>query len=301
MRRLLISTVLASVLLVPAAAAQAKPKLGIADNKASTFADPRLQALHVKYARINVPYDVLSDANTLPQVDAWMAGAKAIGAKPLVSFDRSRRHHSANPSPSQLASALKAWRKRWPGQIKEISAWNEPNINGKSASRVAKWWLALRKACSSCTVLPGELVDKSNAITFAKSFVKAAKRSPSIWALHAYVDANNFKTTNTKKFLKAVKGKVWLTETGGVVRRTNGSATFAGKGVAFQTKATDYLLNKLVKVSSRIQRVYFYAWSSVGDKNWDSGLIGPAGARPALNVVRKYLGLAPDPTAVANS
>jgi len=283
------------MVLIAPQVAQAKTTLGIADNKASTFSDPRFLELKIKYARINIPWDVLSDANTLPVVDGWMKGAKAAGAKPLVSFDRSRVNKRVNPSPATLAATLKAWRARWPGQISDVSAWNEPNINGKSGSRVAKWWLALRKACPSCKVLPGELVDRTNAIKWAKDFIKAAKRRPAIWALHAYIDANNFKTTQTKKFLKAVKGKLWLTETGGVVRRTAraNSAKFKGSGVAHQTKVTEYLLKSVIK-DKRIERLYIYSWSSVGDLNWDSGLVGPVGeTRPALNVVRKYLGLAP--------
>ena len=225
-----------------------------------------------------------------------MQGAKLAGTKPLVSFDRSRINKSLNPSPQQLATALTAWRARWPGQISDVSAWNEPNINGKSPSRVAKWWLALRKACPSCKVLPGELVDRTNGPKWVKDFIKAAKRKPSIWALHAYIDANNFTTKNTKAFLKATKGgKLWLTETGGVVRRTAraANAKFKGSGVSHQTKATEFLLKTMAK-NKQIQRIYLYSWSSIGDLNWDSGIVGPAGeARPSLNVVRKYLGLGP--------
>jgi hypothetical protein len=294
MRRFATAVPLVLALIAPSFA-EAKTVIGIADNKASTFSDPRFLDLKVKYARINVPWDVLSDANTLPAVDGWMRGAKAAGARPLVSFDRSRSQKSFNPSPATLAATLKAWRARWPGQISDVSAWNEPNINGKSANRVAKWWLALRKACPTCKVLPGEVVDRTNAIKWAKDFIKAAKRQPAIWALHAYIDANKFSDANTRAFLKAVKGKLWLTETGGVVRRTPrpGNAKFKGSGVVHQRKVTDYLLKTIIK-DKRIERLYIYSWSSVGDLNWDSGLVGPVGeARPALNSLREYLGLPP--------
>ncbi|MEY2533263.1 MAG: hypothetical protein QOF29_1173, partial [bacterium] len=268
MRRLLLTLPVLLTLMAPAGAV-AKPVLGIADNKALTFSDPRFLDLRVQYARINIPWDVLADANTLPAVDGWMRGAKLAGVKPLVSFDRSRVNKRANPSPAQLAAALIAWRAKWPGQISDVSAWNEPNINGKTPQVVAKWWLALRKACRSCTVLPGELVDRTNAPKWAKGFIKAAKTTPAIWALHAYIDTNNFTSKNTKAFLKVAKGKLWLTETGGVVRRTAraGSAKFAGAGVAHQSEATDYLLKTIAK-NPRIQRIYLYSWSSVGDLNW---------------------------------
>lgn len=298
LRRLLLALAASvATLLALAGGASAKPVLGIADNKAEIFSDARLTDLHLRVARINIPWDVLDDANTLPRVDAWMTAVQGAGMTPFVSFDRSRRAPRVNPTPDQLAGEFVKWRARW--GIAEVSAWNEPNINGKSPARVAKWWLALRKACPGCTVLPGELVDRKNAVKWAKGFVKAAHRRPGVWALHAYVDANTFSTTGLRKFLKAVKGRVWLTETGGVVARKRPTVRFAGTGVDFQTQVTSYLLNTLVRTSKRIQRLYLYSWSSgSGDLTWDSGLVGPDGqARPALNVVRRYLGLAP--TAVA--
>ncbi len=297
MRRLLIPCTLLLCILLAPTVAQAKPVLGIADNKPETFLDKRLTDLHLKYARINIPWDVLQDPNTLPTVDSWMAAAKLAGMKPLVSFDRSRRaaYKTKKPSSAEMTKALKGWRARWSGQIKEVSVWNEPNQKNVKAATAAKWWLAMRKSCPTCTVLPGELVDRGNAIKWAKDFEKAAKRSAAIWPLHAYVDANNLTNKSTKAFLKAVKGKLWLTETGGVVSRSNPTVRFKGSGVAFQTKATDYLLNKLTKNQPRLQRIYIYSWSpGSGDVNWDSGLVGPDNTgRPALNVVRKYLGMGP--------
>jgi hypothetical protein len=268
--------------------------LGIADQKPSTFDDARFQALHLHNARLTIPWDVLQDHQTLPIVDEWMAKAKRDFVAPLVTIDRSRRpgHTTINPGPATLAKQVRAWRLRWPGQIRKISTWNEGNIN-KRPDLVAKWWLAVRKACPGCTVLGADLVDASNAASWARRFIKAAKRAPAIWGLHAYNDANTFRTTSIRAFLKKVKGKVWLTETGGVVARKCPRFAFSGKGVTHAAKATDFLLRRIAPVSTRIQRIYLYSWSSgSGDLTWDSGLIGPSdNARPALDVVRKWLGL----------
>ena len=68
---LLLSVVLCST-------ASAKPVLGIADQKASTFDDPRLQALGLKYARYYVPWDVLKDKTSLAETDEWLAKAKSL-------------------------------------------------------------------------------------------------------------------------------------------------------------------------------------------------------------------------------
>ena len=47
-----------------------------------------------------------------------------------------------------------------------------------------------------------------------------------IWALHNYIDANRFRTRGTRSLLAATrktKSQIWFTETGGLVRRDNGS------------------------------------------------------------------------------
>ena len=126
-------------------------------------------------------------------------------------------YYLAGKSAAQMATSLKDVRKRYPF-IKEFATWNEVNI-AKRPETVAKWWLALRRACPTCTILAADLLDRDNVGTWAQRFVKAAKRTPKIWGLHNYTDANTLKTGGTRKLLKAVKGAVWFTETGGVVSR----------------------------------------------------------------------------------
>jgi hypothetical protein len=290
-RPVLLLTLLALAAL-PAAGAHAKVAIGIADNKSDMFSDPRFAALHVKYVRIMVPYDAMHDYATRTWLDGWMAGAKASGVKPLVTFDRSRKRTSHNPSAAQMATSLKDVRKRYPF-VKEFATWNEANIN-KRPETVARWWTAMRKACPTCTVLGADLLDRANVGTWAKRFVKAAKRTPKVWGLHNYTDANTLKTTGTRKLLGAVKGAVWFTETGGVVSRNNGSGIKFPTSATHAAKATKFVFSTLAKLSPRVQRVYLYHWNiGPGDgSTWDSGLIGPDGqGRPALAVVQGLLGV----------
>lgn len=294
MRRLLL--LLPVLVLVLCSSAQAKPLLGIADQKPSTFLDARLEALQLGYARIYVPWDVLQDKNTLPLIDQWFAGAKADRMEPLVTFSRSRiaGRVSYKPSPGQLVGELRRWRKRWPGQVNKISTWNEANL-GIKPELAATWWLALRKACPTCTVLGADLLDEPKVLAWAARFVVAAKRSPAVWGLHAYNDANTFQTTITKALLKNLKGDFWITETGGVASRVRPIYKFKACGVAHQTKSTSYLLNKIARLSPRIKRIYIFNWG-LGDNSasFDSALIDAENReRPALNVIRQYLGQAP--------
>ena len=150
MRRLLLPLTLLLALLAPAVA-HASVKIGIADNKADMFGDPRFQALHLGYARLDLRWDVFTDPGAAAQLDTWMKGAQATGARPLVTFDRSPARTSYNPAPAQLVRAMKAIRTRYPF-VKDFSSWNEANMN-KKPEIVAKWYLALTRACPACTVL----------------------------------------------------------------------------------------------------------------------------------------------------
>jgi len=292
LRLVALLTVVAAAAAAPVA--QARPLIGVADQKPSMFADPRFVDLGIRHARLNVPWDVLQDPTTLMNTDVWMFSAKGHGVAPLITIDRSRRPglQSRSPSAATIATQVKKWRLRWKGQVKQISSWNEGNIN-KRPELVAQWYRAILTACPGCTVLGADLVDRSNAGSWAKRFVKAAKRTPKAWGLHNYIDANTFTTTNTTKFLKAVKGEVWLTETGGVLSRKRRGVRFDGTGPAHAAQATSYLLKTIVPLDpKRIKRVYLYSWSTApNDKTWDSGFIGPEGdERPALSVLRCFLG-----------
>lgn len=289
---LAVLTLLAGAAAGPAAA-QAKPALGIADQKAATFLDPRLDDLHLKYARVYMSWDVLTDKASRQEMDLWFAGAKLAGLDPLITISRSRipSRISYNPSPGQLAAELKKWRARWPGQVRTLSTWNEANL-GKSPELVAAWWLALRRACPTCTVLGADLLDEPKVLTWAARFIVAAGRQPAIWGLHDYNDVNTGRTTMTKALLATLKGDFWLTETGGVASRLRPTYRFAGCGVSFQTRATNFLLGTIAKLSPRIKRIYIFNWGQ-GDTSasFDSALVDAGGReRPSLNLVRRYLG-----------
>lgn len=298
MRRLssLLLLIAAVASLAGASTAQAKVAVGIADNKSDMFTDPRFTALKVRYVRVMVPYDVLNDAKLKVWLDGWMAGAQAAGQRPLVTFDRSRKRPSYNPSAAQMGKSLKALRQRYPF-LKEFATWNEANIN-KRPETVARWWTAMRKACPTCTILGADLLDRGNVGTWAKRFVKAAKRTPKVWGLHNYDDANLLRTKGTRKLLAAVKGAVWFTETGGVVARNNNSSVKFPTGPTHAAKATKFVFSTLAKLSPRVQRVYIYHWNTglaasaaeEGERTWDSGLIGPDDqARPSLTVLQGLL------------
>src|SRR5688500_7038880 len=88
MRKGLLILVAMALLAGSAEAAPRKLVVGIGDQKASMFTDPRLDWLGVRHARLVVPWYVASGTNKeeLAYVDAWLRAARRAGVEPLVGF-----------------------------------------------------------------------------------------------------------------------------------------------------------------------------------------------------------------------
>jgi hypothetical protein len=118
---------------------------------------------------------------------------------------------------------------------------------------------------------------------------------PKVWGLHNYVEANRFKSTRLQTLLRTVKGKVWLTEVGGLVKRRTKRKRYTVKAIpespAHAKRVTEFLFDELLPVNERITRVYLYHWNASSTKDsWDSALIGPDGKRrPAYGVLARKL------------
>jgi hypothetical protein len=289
------------------AAASAPFAVGIADQHPFMFTDPRYTPLGITHARIYLPWDLFSDAGQVATADEYMQAANKAGADVLVTFSQSRRggrFNSINPTPAQMASSLKKFRQKWPF-LHEFSTWNEVNLEKKKPAMVAKWWLALRKACPTCTILGAELVDRAPAnsqksvspaavkkdiSTWIKAFLKATHgKQPTAWGLHNYDDANLKHTVGTKAILAATKGQIWFTETGGIVSRHSASKIKLPEGQAHATAAIKYILTKLARVSPRIKRVYLYEWTD-STTSWDSAFTGPQNeTRSSLTYLTQFM------------
>jgi hypothetical protein len=282
------------------AGAGAQPAVGIADQSADTFADPLFTGLGVKHARLNLAWDVFEHPWQVEQLDAWMAAASAAGVQPLVIFSQSRVEGRTRvlPSVEEYRQAVLKLRARHPF-VNELAAWNEMNYPGQPTfarpGMVARYYGVLRATCPSCRVLPGSLLDNPNLVPWTRRLRAEIRRlgqpDPRLWGLHNYSDVNRLRDAATRRLLATVRGKVWLTETGGVVRATSPTASKYRQGPDFAGRVTGYLLGNLVRRNPRVARVYLYEWKApTGSVSWDSGLVAPDGSpRPAYRVVEKYL------------
>ena len=134
-----------------------------------------------------------------------------------------------------------------------------------------------------------DILDEQNVnktIKYLQSFLRHASPDPKIIGFHNYSDTNRFSTTRTKRVLAAFHGKVWLTETGGIVK--------LGSSFPFNTSRAAKALGcmfTLAKSNSRISRAVRLPVQPAGRIRrrpfFDAGLINPdQSLRPGYNVVK---------------
>ena len=276
--------------------------VGIGDQGVSMFTNPLFTDLGIKRSRYFPSWDVALKPEEAGWLDQWYGAATAAGVEPLISFNVALgsacpKRPCKLPTVRQYTKAFNAFRERWPG-IKVISPWNEANHRSqptfKNPKRAAQFYNVVRKNCRGCKIVAADVIDERNMERWLKVFKRTAKK-PRIWGLHNYRDTNPRKGQRlggTKRLLKAVRGDIWLTETGGIVKFVlpNGHTLFA-KSESRANRATKRMFALARRYRSRIKRLYIYHWQQPGaDNRFDAGLIRANGtARPAYKTVRRQL------------
>jgi hypothetical protein len=279
--------------------------VGIGDQDASMFSDPLFDQVGFKRARYFPSWDVAFHADQSQWLTQWLGEAQRTGTEPLISFfarlgSACPQKPCKLPTVREYTKAFKAFRQRWP-QVKVISPWNEANHRSqptfKNPKRAAQYYNVVRKNCKGCKIIAADVIDETNMERWLKVFKRTAKK-PRIWGLHNYRDTNKRKGQllgGTKRLLKAVKGDVWLTETGGIVKfvLTNGHTLFP-KSESRANRATKRMFALAKRYRSRVKRLYIYHWKQPDPTNknnrFDAGLIRFDGsARPAYNTVLNQL------------
>jgi hypothetical protein len=294
MIRLLPLTLLLTLALAAPAAAKS-PIVAVADQSPAMFADPNFQKLGVKHSRLVLAWDWHKHPHLVYSTDQWMAAAQAAGVRPLVAFGvnwSTRNGHRKPPSIGEYRTSFRLLRERYPW-VSDFTAWNEANHTAqptaKSPRLAARYFNAMRGDCRSCTIVAADVLDTKDMVAWIKKFKKYA-RGARIWGIHNYKDANDA-TNTTKQLLKAVKGQVWLTETGGILRLKPADGSRGGRKhtKAEQAKAVKRVY-KIAKSSRRIARVYFYEWAKKKGNRWDSAFLETNGRlRPSYHALKRGL------------
>ena len=301
MLRFLAATV-AILVLVPAATAGADARrpgepvlLGMGEQHSSMFDDPLFGWLGMKTARIVVPWDVQRIPHDQRRVQEWLDKTRLLGVQPVVAFGRSwaADGHKRLPTLSQFRWAVKRFREQhW--DVTHFIAWNEPNHpkqpTWKRPDMAARYYNMLRAECRKCTIAAGDVLDTPGMTRYVERYKRALASKARVWGMHNYGDAYARKSTATRQLLRITSGELWLTETGGVIRRPQGRTGVPLRKLLRQAAgATRYVLNLAVS-QPRITRVYLYQWAADDAAAWDSALIGAdRRLRPAFKVAARFL------------
>jgi hypothetical protein len=296
-------------LLVAVGSADAKYRVGLSEQSPAMFSSPLWQDLHLKRAR----YVVAWDWNTTGQqreVAAFMNAARAKRQAVLVTFSAHRgcfdgsRYSRARvcqpPSTRAYRRAVRAFDDRYPW-VRTYSAWNE--INHISQPTFARPQLAVRYyrvllregRRRHFRVIAADVLDTSNMRRYLRAFLRHAPGRPRLWGLHNYQDVNRRTSADTRAMLRMVRGSVWLTETGGIVRFGDSpqfaySPHRAANRTRWMFRLTNRYDTRRHGLRSKITRLFVYEWFGrpLGAR-LDAGLVNPDGsARPAFKVFRKF-------------
>jgi hypothetical protein len=293
-RTLLGVAVLCALAATPARAAW-HFELGIGEQQTRMFEDPRFAALGIEHVRIVAAYDVACRPGPeRSYLDAWLAAARRAGTRPLVGFSFSTRRGQRwrLPSYRTFLRCFRAFRARYP-HVRDFNPWNEPNHSSQPTFRhpkkAAGFYNAMRRACPTCNVAAGDVLDWSHLVRWLERYRAHLRGRPRLWSMHNYVDVNRPRTwrrSGTRTVLRLTRGRLWITETAGVVR----SRRYSGYDEERAAAATRRMF-AFARRSRRIARMYAYQWQASCDpRTWDSGWLRADGeARPSYRVVVRKL------------
>ncbi len=254
------------------------------------FTDKRFLALGIDRARLVVPYDAVGRRTERDIADAWIGAAQAANVEPFITFGHSRAKPEKLPSAGEFRAAFRAFRKRYP-DVRVYAPWNEINHvsqpTARAPQRAAQFYNVVKAECEGCTVLAGDVLDQAGMTRYVREYRRHLEGEPAIWGLHNYADTNRFRTSGLRDLLRTVKGDVWLTETGGIVKFGRNFPRDERRAA----RSVTYAL-KLARDHKRVKRVYLYNWTGARPADrFDSGLVGPGGgaARPGYDALRAGL------------
>jgi hypothetical protein len=279
---------------------------GISDSREEMFSNKLWKQLHTKISRLVIPYDVAVRPYDLHFATTWIRDAEANHQKILVAFYHSEYTKMKLPSVATYKSDVAKFVKRFP-HVREYQAWDEANrgfVSDGSASFVspsatldAQYYQALKRDCSSCTVVGLDVLDSYDiypTIDYINEFKREVGRlktaMPHVWGLHNYSDLNRFESWRTHDLSADLGGEVWLTETGGIVKFGGEFTNKNGSGLRRAAKVLQYMFG-VAASTPRVKRLYIYNWvGGTPSTRFDAGLTNVHyKPRPGYVVVCKQL------------
>ncbi len=269
----------------PSAHSAASYMTGIGDESPEMFGNPLWRQLHTRIARYIAPYDAAVHPYSLTKATVWIHAAEREHQQVLVAFYHSEYTPTKLPSVASYQRDVQKFVKLFP-HVRQYQSWDEANrgnvphaFSSPSAVAAAKYYQALLRVCKHCTVIGLDVLDQAN-ISPTLSYIAAFKSEigrlrtimPTIWGLHDYSDVNRLESVRTRTIAAALRGQVWLTETGGIVQFGGEFPNRHGSGLTRAAKVIKYMF-ALAGAVSQIKRLYVYDWTGgVNATRFDAGL-----------------------------
>lgn len=296
MTRLVLLTIL--LVLGLAGPASAKLTVGIGEQNSAMFQDKRWKALDAPDVRYVISWDAIRQKGwELAFLDEYVARARTANARLLISFGHSRQRGRELRAPTRLQfiREFRKFRRRYP-EIRTFQTWNEANHGTqpvwKKPGLAASYYNAMRRTCPECTITAPSVLDAPNMTWWIQRFKRKTRYPVRIWAIHNHIDANRHRSSGTREMLRITRGKLWFTETGGIVNRWVDGRRRKEYNQKNAVRAIRNVFN-LAKINRRrITRIYLYQWMAPKERRprWDSGLVGRRGeTRPSLRTFRAQL------------
>jgi hypothetical protein len=297
------------VALVAAVPAEGRYRLGIGEQRPEMFAAPAWESLRLRQVRYVVPWD-WQRAGRQGDVDAFMTAARAHRQDVLVAFTAplgcydgsrySRAPACRAPSARAYRAAVRAFDDAYPW-VRTYSAWNEVNhVSQPTFGRprlAVHYYAVLRREARlrHFRVLAADVLDTSNMRAYLRAFLRRAPGRPRLWGLHNYQDVNRRTSADTREMLRLVPGRVWLTETGGIVRfgesrQFRHSESRAANRTRWMFRLAGRFDHRRRGLRATIARLYVYRWyGEPPGARFDAGLVRPDGSpRRAYSVVAEH-------------
>lgn len=280
-----------------------RPLVGLGDEQREMFTNPLWQQLGTPIARFIAPYDAVLRPVSLARARAWIEAAEAQHQQILIAFYHSEYTPTRLPSVHAYKNDVRRFVKLFP-HVRDYQPWDEANrgnVRGRfaspSAQTAARYYQALKRACSTCLVVGLDVLDQDNprsTLRYISEFKHEIRRlktvMPRTWGVHNYSDVNRMQAWRTRMVDRALGGAIWLTETGGIVKFGGAFPNRGGSGLARAERVLKFALGLLAH-ERKIKHVYVYDWSGTsGVTLFDAGLTDRHGrARPAYGALCRYL------------
>ena len=253
MTRVVLTISTALLLLCTAATAQAKPIVGIGEQRPEMFIDQHWIDLAKPDVRYVIPWDALTRKQDRAAADWFLPWARDAHARVLLSFGHSNKRHRElkMPTRSQFRKQFKAIQARYPW-VTQFQAWNEANHGTQPTfnkpKRAAMAYDVIKGACPKCTVsAPSVLDDGMKTVNYLKALRQGRQEEghdlePA--QPHRRQPRTAREQEHHKLILRHTHGQLWFTETGGIYNRwipkkSNGSLKHIKQYNAGERQASD--------------------------------------------------------------